>query len=76
MAQLRLFVNFDKYETEAIRKVLASVAKAKGQRMTPEEFVKGAVRYAVHDLMPRDFMLGPDAKEMLKDVLSGKGQRA
>jgi hypothetical protein len=70
MQAVTMVVKLDAYEAEAVKRIVNLIRQKKGRRIAPEQFVATCVRYVVHDLMPGDFMLGPDAKELLKDVRS------
>lgn len=68
MQGMSLVLKLDAYEAEAVRKIVNMIRNKTGKRIPPEKFVSGCVRYTVHDLMPQDFMLGPDARDLLKDL--------
>ena len=68
MQGMSLVLKLDPYEAEAVRKVVGLIRNKTGKRIPPERFVTSCVRYTVHDLLPEDFMLGPDARDVLKDV--------
>jgi hypothetical protein len=67
MKTYQTFVKLDGYETEALKKLQKVLSAQEGRELSKQEVIRACVRYCVHDLMGRDFVLGRDAKSYLGD---------
>jgi len=60
------FVNLDGYETEALKKLQKELSAAGGREMSKQEVLRACLRYAVHELLGKEFVLGKDLKKYLE----------
>ena len=66
----RIFVQFDEYETEILKKYQKEIKEATGRYMTLGEIIRGSVRYHIHDVKGEDYLLSPERREEAKKRLS------
>lgn len=64
--KIQVYLELDTYESAAVRKI-QKMMRDKGKSLSDREFIRGCVRYFVHDILPQDFFLGPDTKKIFED---------
>lgn len=62
---LRLFVEFNAYETAALEKWQKDLAASGLGELSMGELIRGCVRLYIHEIMGQDYMLGPDIRSIL-----------
>ena len=66
MKVYQTFVQLDGYETEALQRLQKAMSETEGREFSKQEAIRAALRYAVHDLLGKDYVLGRDAKSVLE----------
>jgi len=66
MKTYQTFVKLDGYETEAVKRLQKDLSKQEGKELSKQDVIRACIRYAVHDLLGNDYVLGEDLKDRLE----------